>query len=223
MNQIKPYNSYLKKLSDSSLLISVIFTIFIIDLFPSSIFYILYPIGYSLIFILGATAVNKYRSGIFALALFILILQWISFLFVLPLLSETLNFFSILFFIIIVVSFIGQVAKAKEVSPRVILESINGYLLLGLAFSIVIALVMRFNPDAYNFPGIDVTTVNQQGHFGSYIYYAFVTLTTLGYGDVIPKTPGTKSLAIFIAVVGQFYIAIIIATLVSKYLNQKRS
>ena len=82
---------------------------------------------------------------------------------------------------------------------------------------------MRFNPDAYNFPGIDVTTVNQQGHFGSYIYYAFVTLTTLGYGDVIPKTPGTKSLAIFIAVVGQFYIAIIIATLVSKYLNQKRS
>jgi hypothetical protein len=122
-----------------------------------------------------------------------------------------------------VVSFIRQVATANEVSPKVILESINGYLLLGLAFSMVIALVMHFNPDAFNFSGIDATTVDQQGHFGSYVYYAFVTLTTLGYGDVIPKTPGTKSLAIFIAIVGQFYIAIIIATLVSKYLNQKRN
>jgi hypothetical protein len=223
MIQDNPFQKYLRKLSDSSLLISVIFTIFIIDLFPSSLFYILYPVGYSLIFILAATAVKKYRSGIFAMALFILLLQWLSFMFVFPLLNETLNILSILFFFIIVISFIMQVATAKEVSPKVILESINGYLLLGLAFSMVIALVMHFNPDAFNFTGIDATTVEQQGHFGSYVYYAFVTLTTLGYGDVIPKTPGTKSLAIFIAIVGQFYIAIIIATLVSKYLYQKKS
>lgn len=214
-------NKFLTK-STSVLLLCVVFTIFIVPLFPASYYRILYLIGYSFIFILAAMAVNKYRSGIFTLAMLIFLLQWISFLFVFTLLVESLRILTILFFFVIVFSFIRQVASAEEVSLKVIVESINGYLMLGLAFGTLIALIMYFNPDTYNFPGIDVTNVRQGENLSSYLYYAFVTLTTLGYGDVVPKLPGTKSLAIFIAVTGQFYIAIIITTLVSKYLNQKK-
>jgi voltage-gated potassium channel Kch len=59
-------------------------------------------------------------------------------------------------------------------------------------------------------------------YVSNYIYFGFVTLTTLGYGDVVPLTPAAKSLAIFTSITGQMYVAIIIAALVSKYLSQPK-
>ena len=49
------------------------------------------------------------------------------------------------------------------------------------------------------------------------IYYSFVTLTTLGYGDVVPRSEAVRGLAILEAVVGQLYLAVMIARLVSLY------
>jgi voltage-gated potassium channel len=60
-------------------------------------------------------------------------------------------------------------------------------------------------------------------YVSNYVYFGFVTLSTLGYGDVVPLTPAARSLSIFISITGQMYIAIIIATLVSKYLGQRNS
>jgi hypothetical protein len=52
----------------------------------------------------------------------------------------------------------------------------------------------------------------------SYIYYSFVTLTTLGYGDISPITPEVKTLSILEAVVGQLYLAVILARLVGLHI-----
>ncbi|RLD54311.1 MAG: hypothetical protein DRJ05_14905, partial [Bacteroidetes bacterium] len=54
-------------------------------------------------------------------------------------------------------------------------------------------------------------------NFQHYIYYTFVTISTLGYGDITPQGDIGKSLAILISVSGQLYIAIIIAMLVGKF------
>jgi hypothetical protein len=51
-------------------------------------------------------------------------------------------------------------------------------------------------------------------------YYSFTTLTTLGYGDVTPLTPPAKSLAVVEAVIGQMYIAVLIARLVGTHISQ---
>jgi Na+/H+-dicarboxylate symporter len=52
------------------------------------------------------------------------------------------------------------------------------------------------------------------------MYYGFITMTTVGYGDILPLKPYTRSLATFIAVAGQFYMAIIVALLVGKFAAQ---
>jgi hypothetical protein len=49
------------------------------------------------------------------------------------------------------------------------------------------------------------------------LYFSFVTLATLGYGDIVPLKPYTRSLATLITITGQFYIAIIVALLVGKF------
>ena len=55
------------------------------------------------------------------------------------------------------------------------------------------------------------------------IYYAAVTMTTLGYGDMVPTSPIAKSLSTLIAVTGQFYIAILVAMLVGKFIAQQET
>ena len=53
-------------------------------------------------------------------------------------------------------------------------------------------------------------------------YYTLITLTTAGYGDITPVLPIAKSLSMFIAVTGQFYVAVIVAIIVGKYSSSKQ-
>jgi hypothetical protein len=117
----------------------------------------------------------------------------------------------------IVTALIIQIARTKNVTARVIIEAINGYLLLGLVFTLMVGLVMAYQQEAFNLPGRKLVASQEADPLSDYVYYTFVTFATLGYGDILPKTPAAKSLAILIAVVGQLYVATIIAMLVGKY------
>ena len=66
-----------------------------------------------------------------------------------------------------------------------------------------------------------VADAGNLGHFSEYLYFTFVTFTTLGYGDIVPLTPLARSISILISVCGPLYLAIIIAMLVGKYASQK--
>jgi len=209
--------------SNSVLLLLVIFTIFLIPFFPIEWHRILYSICFTLIFLLSALALTKYRSGIFNIAVLVILIEWLSELLDLSVLNTISLAVNIFFFDLIVVLFILQIASAKTVTARVIMESINGYLMLGLSISILIALISIADPNAFNFPHLTSDADITVSYFSNDTYYGFVTLTTLGYGDMIPLTPAARSFSIFIAITGQMYVAIIIATLVSKYLGQKSS
>lgn len=124
---------------------------------------------------------------------------------------------NVVFFLIIVIRLIQQVAHSKIVDRDVILESINGYLLIGLSGSILFALVARIQEHAFSF----ANTNGQQ--LSDYIYFGFITQTTIGYGDIVPLTDLARLLTIAIGISGQLYIAIIIAMLVGKYLSQKNT
>lgn len=208
--------------SNSVLLLLVIFTIFLIPFFPIEWHRILFSLCFTIIFLLSALALSKYRSRIFNIAVIVIIIEWLSEILNLSLLSSVSLLANIFFFDLIVVLFIIQIAKAKAVTPQVIMESINGYLMLGLSFSIIIALISIVNPDAFSFPHLSTATNPGFSYFSDYTYYGFVTLTTLGYGDVVPLTSAARSFSIFTAITGQMYVAIIIAALVAKYLNQSK-
>jgi voltage-gated potassium channel Kch len=184
---------------------------------------IFYIICFSFIFLLSALALSKYRTQIFNIALIVIIIEWLSELLNLSILNHVSFLSNIIFFDLIVVLFILQIARAKTVTPQVIMESINGYLMLGMSFSILIALVCVIDPNAFSFKHLTGQMNPSISYVSNYIYFGFVTLSTLGYGDVVPITPAARSLAIFTSITGQMYVAIIIAALVAKYLNQSHT
>ena len=63
--------------------------------------------------------------------------------------------------------------------------------------------------------------VPQPENFQWNVYFSFVTLATLGYGDIVPDTNLTRSVTILEAIIGQFYVAVIVALLVSSFISQR--
>ena len=99
----------------------------------------------------------------------------------------------------------GKVDKNK------IIGSLSLYLLLGLIWTTVYLMLLQFDPNAFS--GIEAGTWRE--NFSTVAYYSFVTLTTLGYGDVLPKNHLAEFFVYMEAIIGVFYMAIIVATLVS--------
>jgi len=209
--------------SNVALLFFTLFTIFLIPFFPIELHKTLFSISFTAIFLLSALALEKNRGKIFNIAVLVVIIEWLSEILNIEYLSQLSLLINIIFFDLLVILFIYQIARAQTVTPQVIMESINGYLMLGLSFSILIALISTFDQRAFSFPHLTENAVQNISQFSNYTYYGFVTLTTLGYGDVVPHSSAAKSLSILIAITGQMYIAIIIAALVAKYLNQSKS
>jgi len=150
-----------------------------------------------------------------------IILTWLHYFFVFDLLKlvSFLSFFC--FNMFITVFMIRHIARSQRVTLTIIINSINGYLLIGVLGALLLAMteiVQKFffhvNTGTINFAG------DAAAEFHDYLYFSFVTLTTLGYGDITPVSALAKSLTIVIAISGQLYLTILIAMLVGKYLSR---
>jgi voltage-gated potassium channel len=197
------------------LLVEVFCTAFLVGFFPAPWHPTIYSILYTLVYFTAVMNLDINRARRFKFAFVLMLVQWLARFFD----FDTLRGFSMLldsvFFIYIVAAFIGQLVRAKAVTERVILQAINGYLLLGISFSMLIAMMSIVDVQAFGYADGRVTNLDD------YIYYSFVTLGTLGYGDMLPFKPYAKSLAILTTVSGQLYLAIIVALLVSKLSNKQ--
>jgi voltage-gated potassium channel len=103
----------------------------------------------------------------------------------------------------------------NQTSGAAILDAVCGYLLLGIIWSVLYSAVEMVSPGSFRLPvpeGTDIATARVDP--GVLSYYSFITLATVGYGDVTPTTPLARSLAWTEAVAGQFYLAILVAGLV---------
>jgi len=139
--------------------------------------------------------------------------------------SELLNsvdyIVTFLFLLLIVMFIIRHIAAKKEVDAAIIVSSINGYLLLGVLWALllhatyVLESSILGNIPAMDFPG-------GQPAYYEFVYFSFVTMTTLGYGDVVPVSTAARSLALLIAISGQFYMTLLVALLVGKYLGNNK-
>jgi voltage-gated potassium channel len=163
---------------------------------------------------------KKTRNILIISGIITIVLTWIYYFFnkdILGLVSF-LSFFS--FNMFVTMFMIRHIARSKEVTLTIIINSINGYLLIGILGAVLLAIaeiIKKFffhtNAGAINFAG------GAAAGFHDYLYFSFVTLTTLGYGDITPVSAFAKSLTIVIAIVGQLYLTILIAMLVGKYLS----
>ncbi len=105
-----------------------------------------------------------------------------------------------------------RIVTAKEVDFEVVCGSISAYLLIATTWAVSYDLIYAVNPDAFRIPeNIADPNIN---HF---IYFSLTTITTLGYGDITPASTPLGIWATLEAVVGVFYMAVLVARLVSMY------
>ncbi|UZQ53303.1 ion channel [Trichothermofontia sichuanensis B231] len=123
------------------------------------------------------------------------------------------------FFVFVTIRLVSFISQQKYVNSDVIYGSISGYLLLGITSAFLLSSVEYLMPNSFAI-NTDVSTHEEM--FRTLFYYSFVTLATIGYGDITPVTPLARTLSITLRIVGQMYLTILIAILVSKYLNSQR-
>jgi hypothetical protein len=148
-------------------------------------------------------------------------LLWVAIFSVNDILRGIVRVLEFIFFIYLLVLKVSIIAGTTSVKKQLIIDSITAYFLLGLAFTTIVTFTASVIPGAYNIQYDAV--VDSFEPIKEYFYYSFVTLTTTGYGDIVPLSHESKSLAVLIAVSGQLYIAIIIAMLVGKYSQSSKS
>lgn len=117
----------------------------------------------------------------------------------------------------------GYLRGRRKVDGNIISGAICIYLLLGLVWSFVYMIIELLTPNSFN--GIydsDMLKIHSLSDaFYHLFYYSYVTLTTLGYGSISPRSVVASSFASAEAIVGQLYIAVFIARLVGLYTAQE--
>lgn len=116
----------------------------------------------------------------------------------------------IVFYIWVTWLVIGQVLFSGPVDSNKIVGAICVYLLLGLIWALCYLLIAQLVPGAYN--GLEQAPWYE--NFSAVAYYSYVTLTTLGYGDISPVVPIARFLVYMEAITGVLYMAILVASLV---------
>jgi hypothetical protein len=122
-------------------------------------------------------------------------------------------------FLIVAISHtLKQVLFGTEMNVNRLVGAICVFLLLGIIWSFTYSLLELAVPGSFS--GFDAG--QDPGSDSSWLYFSFVTLTTLGYGDITPESATARTLSFMQAVVGQFYIAVLVAGLVSAYISDKQ-
>ena len=123
--------------------------------------------------------------------------------------------FGALFIGFVISLLIKFVFKQHEITNEVIYAAVVIYLLMAIMWSFAYLILEYFYPASFSIP-----EDSSRGVF-RYLYFSFVTITTLGYGDVLPLTPKASSLVILEAVTGQIYLVVIVAWLVGMHVSRR--
>jgi hypothetical protein len=117
---------------------------------------------------------------------------------------------------------IVSLVRSKELSLDSVFGAISGYLLLGMAWGVLYSMLDAVWPGSFAVAdrlGQQVQADHTRMHL--FTYYSFITLTTVGYGDVTPVSTPARTCAWLEALTGQFYLAVLVAGLVGALLSKK--
>lgn len=192
-------------------------TLFLGPLVDSLAIKLLTSLFFSLLMVVGVVNISnrpemRYFAGLVAFAA--IVLRWMTHVAPTPALLRWSSFASLIFMVLMTTVFLYKVFKDdKSVTSHRIRGAIAVYLLFGITWSILYGLLDQLLPHAFSI-SVD------GGPYGaerqeSIIYFSFVTLTTLGYGDITPTHVISRMFAVTEALIGQLYPATLLARLVS--------
>ncbi len=160
---------------------------------------------------------NKQRSIALALLLPLIVFYWLGIYDLVSYSRLGSHLLFSVFYGLLVHSFIAQIKQSHSVSSNVLFATFSLYLILGLFWGTLYTLLEELSPGSYS--GVLLESSQDINH--AFNYFSFVTLTTLGYGDITPQTAGASSLCQMEAIVGQFFTAVVVAWLVGMHVSDR--
>ncbi len=201
------------------LLISILCLLVIAPIFKGFVgIRILMDIFTTAILISGVYVVSKKRYVPLTaalLALPMLVSIWTNRFVEIPSLVLVGDCFGIAFIVFLVVVILSFIFREQEVTSNVIYGAIVVYLLIAIMWAFVFSVLESIHPGSFAV-GEDQIEAGRS----LFIYYSFVTITTLGYGDITPITPTANSFSFLEAITGQIYLVVLVARLVGIHIAQ---
>ena len=184
----------------------------------------LLSVAFSAVLVAGVYSVSRRRRVLYiaiAIAAPTLAFEWISTYY--PTTFTIVTNLSLLgvFVAFVAIVILREILQEDRVSLDTIFGGIAIYMLIGLGWAIGFSILEHLEPGSYPFAGQDLQQIRAKDAFvfPELLYFSFVTLTTLGYGDMVPATQPARALAVSEAITGQLYVAIFIARLVALHIN----
>lgn len=187
------------------------------DLFANSISPILFLIN-----ILSGILffINKRKQIIMVSLLFILVLGIFLFIAIGNAEDDSIRYLRLVvyftFYSLVTFQIIHQVWSAKTVTRSVIFGLMSGYVSLGLLGFFTFFCIELTVPGSFNGIALNLTIPEK---IEELIYFSYITLMTIGYGDISPITSIAQKASMFIGMLGQFYLVIVTAVVIEKYIR----
>ncbi len=175
---------------------------------------------FTLLMLAGVSAISRQRTAarvVAVIAVAGLVIRWLGQFTPSPPMQIAVALSGVASVVALSYVVLSQVLRAGPVNKHRITGAIAGYLLFGLAWGEAYLAVELWRPGSF-FTAGSVALIPE-----SWMYYSFVTLTTVGYGDITPVSSPARSLAILEALTGQLYPAILLARLVALEVGSKQS
>ena len=213
-------------MSNSLLLVALLLLALAQPFFPAENFgHAVFEVTLSAVLIAAVWAVSRHRGVLVAglsLATPTFIVAWIQHFVAHPWLTAVYLVLGALFLGFTAVVVLRQTLGAAAVTADTIAGAICFYLLLSVIWALIYALVELAHPGSFLDGGRPVGSAGRHSLVPELFYLSLVTVSTLGYGDILPVTPQARMLAALEAIIGPLYLAVLIARLVGLQASRPR-
>jgi hypothetical protein len=202
----------------TALLVLLLASFLLASLFKAGIGMFISSIFLSLLLLSGIAAISKkklHRAAVGVVVLAGIILTWLKFFYPYSRALHTWSDLVALFYLMLLTLVVMRhVFMEGPVTVDRVRGAIAAYILVGFTWAILYHLIELRQPGSFRLSGTAAaaTYATQQSEF---TYYSFVTMTTVGYGDITPVNPVARMFAVLEALIGQLYPATLLARLVS--------
>ena len=130
--------------------------------------------------------------------------------------------FSILFFAFLIWNLLHDLNTGGRSTSEQVFGALSAYVFIGLLFALIFAHLEYRDPGSFYVSNnlLAERAANESSQLSVFTYFSFVTLTTLGYGDVTPIAEHARTLAWFEALIGQLYLAVMVAGFVAVHISE---
>lgn len=115
---------------------------------------------------------------------------------------------------LVVWTLLADIGRQTRIEPETIYQAACVYMMLGVIFALFYASISELDSTAFNPVAADGAAAPSEPGVAKWVYFSFITLTTVGYGDITAVAPAARSLVILEALLGQFFVAVLVARLV---------